>query len=314
MQSYSADLLALYANAPALKIYRAHLFQIGPCRNGAFLYATDGRAPITFGGNQYHPWAFGFWKRGQQKVKVGWESNSIDCPLYSDEQFQPIYFPGTNNGVYLLDGVYAGLLASAPVTIYRATMTTWGLVTGSHGGSLVSTRFVGEIGEIKDLGPTKCTVTVRDPMYRLNMDFPNQLVQTGCRWVLYSQGCTANKATFTKTGGIIGSVSDPRTFMTVLHMTPVSAAGTWTKGVVTFTGGKNNGISYAVGLWTSGGLGPDTFQLDRPPLFNMAPGDTFSVSQGCDHGFAACTDFLGSTAAYENFGGDPFVPVPETAV
>jgi len=318
MQQYSADLLALYASAPAQRIFRAHLFKIGPCRNGQMIYATDGRSPISYndgdGLQQYHPWLYGFWGRGEQTVKIGLESNSIDLPLFSDEEFQPIYFPGTSNQVYFMDGVYAGLLAGAPVSIYRASMTTWGVVIGPTGGSLVSTRFVGEVGEIKNLGPTRATVTVRDLMYRLNADCPQMLIQANCRWVLYSPGCTLNKASFTRTGAI-GTISDPRTFVTAAHITPVTSAGTFSKGIITFTSGKNNGIAYTCALWTPGAdSGPDTIQLDRPPLFNMTDGDAFTITQGCDHTFPTCLDFQGDTNAYLNFGGTPFVPTPETAV
>ena len=314
-QAYSADLLALYAAAPQTKIYRAHLFKIGPCRNGQMLYATDGRAPITYGGNQYHPWLYGFWKRGSQTVKIGFESNTIDCTVYSDEQFQPIYFPGTNSLVYLMDGIYAGLLSGAPVTIYRATMSKYGVVVGPTGGSLVSTRFVGEVGEVTDIGPTKCTVKVRDLLYRLNLDCPQQLIQANCRWVLYSAGCTLSQAAFTRTGQSIGTLVDARTFTTEAHLSTISPAGTFSQGVIKFTSGRNNGISYAAAVWTPGtGSTPDQIQLDTPPLFDMTVGDTFSISEGCNHSVVSCQNLQGNVNAILNYGGTPFVPVPETAV
>ena len=407
-QEYSADLLALYAAAPYTKIYRAHLFAIGPCRNGAMIYATDGRAPITvpgtlfnivstegiqtghtpffinsvvvifdsdasaltgrqfqfaglttetwlngltltaqgeYGGNPnamqfncdlvsgfpgpygtvadtgtaqisttYHPWLYGFWKRGAQTVKIGFESNPIDLTVYSDEQFQPIFFPGTNNLVYLMDGIYAGLLAAAPVTIYRATMSTWGVVVGPTGGSLISTRFVGECGETNDLGPTKCTIKVRDLMYRLNLDCPQQLIQANCRWVLYSSGCALSKAAFTRSGQSIGGLIDPRTLQPAANLSTISPAGTFSKGQITFTSGANNGITYTVAVWTPGaGSVPDQVQLDAPPLFDMTVGDTFSIAEGCNHTFASCLNLQPSTA-YVNFGGMNFVPQPEAAL
>lgn len=312
MLPYSPDLLALYKVAPATKIYRVHLFQIGPCRNGSMIYATDGRGPITYGGNQYHPWLFGFWRRGSQTVKIGFDSNSIDLTVYSDEQFQPIYFPGTTNLVYLLDGVYAGLLDGAPVTIYRATMSKYGTVVGPTGGSLVSTRFVGEIGPITDLGPTKATIKVNDLLYRLNLDCPQQLIQSNCRWVLYSPGCTLTRSAFSRTG-TVNQLVDPRSFNPLTNLSSVSAAGTFTQGTITFTSGRNNGITYAVALWTPGGAGHDVIQLDTPPLFNFTIGDTFSIAQGCNHTFASCLDFQGSNAEL-NYAGVPFCPTPESAV
>jgi len=319
MQQYSADLLAIYAAAPGTKIFRAHLFKIGPTRNNSFLYATDGRRPITWdagdgaGPQVYHPWLYGFWKRGSQAVKIGFESNSIESTVYSDEQFQPIYFPGTNQLVYLLDGIYAGLLQGSSVTIYRATMTQWGVTTGPTGGSLVTTRFVGEVGEIENLGPTKCVVKVRDLFYRLNLDCPNQLLQSNCRWVLYSAGCTLNQASFTRSGSI-GAIVDPRSFNPTAELVPFTPSGTFSKGIIKFTTGRNNNIAYTVAAWTPGEGGPDLIVLDKPPLFNMTVGDDFTITQGCSHTFASCLDFQGSTNARLNYGGTPFVPCPETAV
>ena len=313
-QQYSADLLALYAAAPQTKIYRVHLFKVGPCRNGQMIYATDGRAPVTYNGNQYHPWIFGFWKRGAQTVKIGFESNSIECTVFSDEQFQPIFFPGTSNLVYLMDGIYAGLLSGAPVTIYRATMEKYGVVVGPTGGSLVSTRFVGEVGEVTDIGPTKCTVKVRDLMYRLNLDCPQQLIQANCRWVLYSVGCTLLQSNFTRTGQSIGTLVDPRTFSPTANLNTLSPAGTFSQGVITFTSGRNNGISYTVAVWTPGGPNPDQIQLDTAPLFDFTVGDTFSISEGCNHTFPSCLNLQGPTNSYLNYGGASFVPSPETAV
>lgn len=313
-QQYSADLLALYAAAPYTKIYRCHLFAVGPCRNGTMIYATDGRSPITYNGNVYHPYNYGFWKRGAQTVKIGWESNSIDCTIYSSEQFQPIFFPGTNDMVYLMDGIYAGLLGAASVTIYRATMSTYGTVIGPTGGSLVSTRFVGECGETENLGPTKCTIKVRDLMYRLNLDCPQQLITAPCRWVLYSTGCTLLQSNFTRSAQSISGLIDPRTLQTTAHLSTISAAGTFSKGTITFTSGANNGISYAVAVWTPGSGGtPDQLQLDAPPLFDMNPGDAFNVSEGCNHTISSCEN-LQPTLFQINFGGMLFVPVPEAAV
>lgn len=314
-QTYSADLLALYAAAPYTKIYRVHLIKIGPCRNGQTIYATDGRGPVTFQGNTYQPSLFGYWKRGSQTVKIGFESNSIDLTVYSDEQFRPIFFPGTSDQVYLMDGIYADLLAAAPVTIYRATMSTYGVVVGPTGGSLVSTRFVGEAGETTDLGPTKCTIKVRDLMYRLNLDCPQQLIQPNCRWVLYSPGCTLSKAAFTRTGQAIGGLIDPRTLQTASHLSTISPAGTFSKGQITFTTGANAGITYTVAVWTPGaGATPDQLQLDVPPLFDMSVGDGFSVAEGCNHTVASCLNLQGSTNYLLNYGGQGFVPVPSAAI
>lgn len=315
MQQYSADLLALYAAAPTTKLYRAHLYMIGPTQNGSMIYATDGESPISYDGNVYRPSTYGFWSRGTQTIKIGFESNSIELTLFADSDFIPMYYPGTNNDVLLMDGVFAGLLSGAAVTVYRATMSTYGVVVGPTGGSLVSTRFVGEGADITALGPTKCTVKVNDLMYRLNLSTPRMLIQAPCRWVLYSQGCTLLQNTFTVTGAI-GGIVDPRTFQTAAHLTTISPAGTFSKGILIFTSGANNGIKYFVSLWTPGsGMTPDQIQLDTEPLFDMEVGDTFTVTEGCNHTFSSCLNLQGSTNSVLNYGGAGlFTPVPETAI
>lgn len=314
MQNYSADLLALYAVAHKTQLFRVNLFMIGPTQNGSVIYACDGDGDITYGGNTYSKEIFGLWSRGAQTIKIGFESNSIELTCAADSQFIPMYFPGTSNSVLLLDGIEAGLLAGAPVTVYRATMSTYGVVTGPTGGSLVSTRFVGEVGEVTAIGQTKCTVKVNDLLYRLNLSCPRMLLQAPCRWVLYSSGCTLSQAAFTRSGEAIGGLVDPRTFQTAAHLTTISAAGTFDKGQLTFTSGANNGITYNVAVWTPGvGATPDQIQLDATPLYDMAEGDTFNVSEGCNHTFSSCLNLQGSNAVI-NIGAAPFIPVAETAI
>jgi hypothetical protein len=52
----------------------------------------------------------------------------------------------------------------------------------------------------------------------------------------------------------------------------------------------------------------------RQPIFKINAGDTFNVLEGCDHTFTRCISFHGSSQAYTIFGGQPDVPVPETAI
>ena len=151
-------------------------------------------------------------------------------------------------------------------------------------------------------------------MYRLNLDCPQQLIQANCRWVLYSVGCTLLQSNFTRTGQSIGTLVDPRTFSPTANLNTLSPAGTFSQGVITFTSGRNNGISYTVAVWTPGGPNPDQIQLDTAPLFDFTVGDTFSISEGCNHTFPSCLNLQGPTNSYLNYGGASFVPSPETAV
>ncbi len=297
--------------ASGLPLYRADLFAIGPCRNGAYIYSTTGQLPVTFGGNTYQPSQFGSWSRDDVTMKVGLESNSTQLTVFADNQV-PVYFPGTSNAALLFDGIKAGLLGKAKVTIYTAYMPAWGVVTGPTAGSYVETKFVGMVAPVPQIGMTKATIEVRDMLYLLNTQVPSRVFQASCSHVVFDAGCTLAAATFTKTG-TVASITYPYQFVTAAHITPHSAAGTFSQGVLTWTSGANSGLIDFVRLWTPGGSS-DTIQLDMQPIFPIAAGDTFAIRQGCNKTFASCSDLQGATNAYINFGGEPNVPVPETAI
>jgi len=238
------------------------------------------------------------------------ESNACKLQVFADNEI-PVYFPGTSNGAFLIDGIKYGLLGNAPVTIYCAYMSAYGQLTGPTGGSLVETKFVGMVTSIEQLGITKASINVQDMMYLLNIQIPSRVFQASCSHTLYDTGCTLNKTSFSRTG-TVGSVTYLYQFQTSAHITPVTAAGTFTLGYLVWTSGKNSGIASFIRLWTSGS--PDTIQLDIAPIFPIAPGDTFTIYQGCDKQFTTCLDFQGNTNAYINYGGQPFTPVPETAI
>ena len=109
----------------------------------------------------------------------------------------------------------------------------------------------------------------------------------------------------------------PYMFTTTAHLAPISAAGTFAQGVLTWTSGKNAGLSCFVRGWAAdydGSPTTDQIQLDVQTLFPMAAGDAFTIQQGCNKTFASCADLQGDTNTYVNFGGQPNTPVPETAI
>lgn len=310
MKSYSADLIALLAsNYP---IYKADLFAIGPCLNGAMIYATSGKGAIAFGGNTYLSSSSGngAWSRGSISVKIGLDSNSTKLTVFADNQV-PVYFPGINNGALLMDGIKFGLLGAAPVTIYTAYMPIYGQVTGPTGGSLVETKFVGQVTTIEKIGLTQAEITVNDGLYLLNRQVPQKILQASCSWVLYSPGCTAVQSSFTRSNSV-GTVVNPYTFNPGSALTPVSPSGTFAQGFLSFTSGKNSGLTYFVTAFTAGS--PGVVVLDVAPIFPLNAGDTFTISEGCNKTFSSCLNILGSTNAYKNYGGEPNTPVPETAI
>lgn len=325
MKSFSSDLLALlqrnsavWPNTDFSSLLRVNLFMIGPAANGQTLYACDGQLPITYPASgtlakTYQPLSYGNWSRGAISAKLGLSAGTMKLSVSSSQQ-NPVYFPGTSNGLLLLDGIKAGMLDAASVTVYTvySPRGSYGQVTGPTGGSLVETKFAGQITNITKLGETLCEMEVSDLRYLLNLDAPQRLVSPNCWWELYSTGCTLSSGSFSRTGAVASS-SASTIFATTAHLAPISAAGTFTQGYLVWTSGKNAGLANYVRLWTPGGSS-DTIQLDVPPILGFNAGDTFTIYQGCNHTFTSCLDLQGNTNAYKNFGGFPTVPVPETAI
>lgn len=298
--------------ASGLPMYKADLFMIGPCLNGAMIFATSGKGPITFGGNTYLPSSSGngAWTRDTVTVKLGLASNTTKLTVYADNQI-PVFFPGTNNGALLMDGIKFGLLGAAPVTIFTAYMPVYGQVVGPTGGSLVETKFVGEVTTIEQVGLTKGVIDVADGLYLLNQQVPQKIMQASCSWVLYSIGCTMLRSNFSRTNSV-GTVINPYTLNPATTLTTITAAGTFAQGFLTWTSGANSGLTAFVQAFAPGT--PGVVVLDVTPIFPMQPGDAYIISEGCNKTFAACVNFQGADTALLNYGGQPDTPVPETAI
>ena len=315
MKTFSADLTNLLDSG--VPVERTELFAIGPLQNGAMIYATTGQLPVTFGGNVYQPAQFGSWSRGSFSTKIGLESNACDLTVYADNQV-PVYFPGTNSAALLLDGIKFGLMGDADVTLCALHNTdfldgyAFPATAGPTGGSLVETLFVGQVAAIGQIGMTKATLSVQDMMYLLNIQVPRRVFQASCSHTLYDAACTLASSSFSRTGAV-ASITYPYLFTTTAHLAPLSSAGTFTQGILTWTSGANTGLSSFVRVWTAGGSS-DTIQLDVQPIFPIAAGDAFSIVQGCNKTLASCNDLQGATNAMLHFGGQPDTPVPETAI
>ena len=325
MKAYSADLVAMLASK--VPMWKADLYKIGPLLNGQMIYATNGGSPITYLGNTYQPSQYGMWSRDSITVKVGLDSNSTRLTVLCDTRI-PVYFPGTSQTALMLDGVKYGLLGQANVSIFTSYCPQsgpWGVTAGPTGGGLVETKFVGMCANVEYIGMTKATIVVQDMLYLLNLQAPRKILQASCWNVLYDAQCSfcptggtaLTAASHTRTGAV-GAVINSYSFAPASNLVLISAAGTFTQGTLTFTSGQNLGISYFVRQWTPGGVA-DTIQLDVAPILPLHVGDSFKITEGCSKTFVSCLNLqptvIGGVAqAYYNFGGQPFVPVPETAL
>lgn len=85
------------------------------------------------------------------------------------------------------------------------------------------------------------------------------------------------------------------------NATPATAAGTFDYGKITFTSGLNNGLSMEVKSSV-----PGQIVLQLPMPYQIAAGDTYSLSQGCNKDFVTgCKNKFNNVV---NFRGEPHVP------
>ena len=100
--------------------------------------------------------------------------------------------------------------------------------------------------------------------------------------------------------GLIQGIAPPQT----------ASSSYYSGGTITFTSGKNNGVSRVIEAYENSGAGG--IVVVHPLLPNKpVAGDTFNITPGCDRQMSTCNQKFNNLA---NFGGEPFVPIPETVI
>jgi uncharacterized phage protein (TIGR02218 family) len=279
---------ALKAFIPSTRaFFEADLYTITPLGGSALRY-TDCDRDITFGGNTYSSGG-PLITRGSMKWSIGLVVDTLDLSI--DIVPANLYL-----GRPLLQQLAIGALDGARFQLDR--------LFGSAFGSWVDsvTLFTGNIADIKELGRTHCKLVVRSRLELLNNSLPRLLFQPSCRWSLYSSGCTLSKAAFTTTY----TVAAGSTALS-LKSNAAQANGYYDLGTITYLTGLNAGVSATVKAYL---LSSGAFTLNAPLPFAVTAGDTFAASAGCDKSSATCSGKFGNLI---NFGGQEFIPVPESA-
>jgi uncharacterized phage protein (TIGR02218 family) len=202
------------------------------------------------------------------------------------------------SGIGFIAAVNNGLLDGASFTLKRAFLSDPQTVVGSV------VLFSGMVSEC-DFSRTSVNMKVKSELERLNINIPRNVYLPGCRWTFGGVGCTFNRETLVATGMIThgGSV---RT-LTVSGLT--QPTGYFDQGVIQFLTGQLAGIKRTVLQMTSPVTGDDVIILGLPLPKSPVSGDTFRIYPGCDKTMAKCSSY----GNLINYGGQPFIPVPETA-
>lgn len=292
MKNVTSPMLAFLQSTAVESIYVADLIQIALV-DGTVLYVTNGQVDIKYGSNTYSSVGLGAWQRGRLSTKLGLQGTTMDLTVTADNT---VLVPGRPCSI--IQGINLGLFDGATVTVYTAYMPTYG--DTSLG---VETKFVGQWGETRKIGRTSAEVECQSFLFLLNQQMPKTLLQTNCRWALFSAGCTLAQSSFaTNNSAAAGSTQSSITAATTLSQ----ANGYFTQGVIKFTSGQNINLSTMISLHDG-----QVLTLQPRLIFPVATADTFVIYAGCDHTKDTCQTKFNNLA---NYGGADFIPNPENAI
>jgi hypothetical protein len=202
-----------------------------------------------------------------------------------------------------LPAARAGLLDEATVRVDRGYVVAWPTFPTLSLIPIGTVNvFAGRVAEL-DFGRSSITINMNDPRELLATSMPRNLFSAACRYALFGPGCTLNKATFA-VGSTVTAVSSG----SLQSGLTAYVDGYFSLGFLRFSSGMNSGLQ---GMIRSSGQTGGTLNLLQPFPFNVGIGDAFTVYPGCDKTQATCANKFGNVA---NFGGQPYIPVAETAV
>jgi uncharacterized phage protein (TIGR02218 family) len=255
-------------------------------------------------GATYKSSTYGSWSRGRIVSEAGTKLSANSMDLTCVPQPTTAY-PGLNLGI--LNAALNHLFDGSDIRVYTAYMPI-----GSYGdvSAGIETKWRGFITRPTEIGRNKVVFECYDPFALLNLKVPARLFQATCPWSFADSNCTLAASDYT-VAFTAASGSNQRT------LTPVSAfsqaGGYFAQGVVTCLTGGNAGLSQTVKIHAGGVL-----TVMVPWLLPVAPGDTFLVIKGCDKTLSMCKATKEASGAVvdnsANFGGTPFLPVPQTAI
>ncbi len=277
--------------------------------SGDVLRLTNAQVDVAWDGNLYSSRGARVDKEGSRSTahwKIGLDVDTwtfIVMPRLRDEITGEAY-PDKINGTPWVAAARSGALAGAEVLVERAYFDqapTFPLPATGAVPVGVLTLFVGLVGEV-DPTDTMVTVNVLDYRSLLSTHLPRNFFRASCRHTLFDAGCGLVASAF-KTTGVVGAGSSGASLISTIGAPPGS--GTYALGRVVMTSGLNNTFSRTVRSWNGVTLG-----LLMPFPYPMTAGDTFDAYPGCDKSRAQCVAFGNEV----NYGGQPFIPAPETAI
>lgn len=266
--------------------YIADLFTFS-LSNGSTYTWTSSDQPILSNGVVYQ--AIGpLLTRSRISIK-----NTIDVP----EMTITLLSNGTDfdGGLNIKNEIHNGLLDGAYVQINRVYMPTYG--DTSLGAPLM---FGGRVSQVQ-IGAKGAKISVKGDNVLMQQYIPRNVYSISCIHTLFDTGCTLNAADFTFDFHL--GASNP-VFLNWID--PPGDTSQFVLGVATMTSGEAVGESRTV-------ISAQTFgiQLIYPFYKPTAPGDTFSVTFGCDRSIPVCVNRFNNLQHRRGFD---YIPPAEIGV
>lgn len=242
---------------------------------------------------------------GRWRVGLDTDTWTIHAVPRQKNPVTGVYDPDMIGSVAWLTAVRSGMLDNADVLVsraYFAEMPSYPLPAG--GVSPVGTLhiFRGVVGDT-ELTDISAVITVADYKSVLDQMTPRNVYQSGCPHQLFDSQCGLTASAFAKTGTTASGTTRAVVKGTVASPT---GSGTWALGRLLVTSGQNAGISRLITAWSS----PTGFTLLSPFPYSLGAGEQFTVYPGCNKTIDTCTLFANKV----NFGGTPYIPVPEVTL
>lgn len=229
-------------------------------------------------------------ERDSLSYKIGIELDSLSVTVSINDDVMLGSLP-------FLQVVHNGQLDGARFKLERVFMDTKHPFDTSAGTIKL---FDGLIVE-PDFTRTALQFSVKPDLDVLSVQMPRDLYQPSCKNTLFDIRCSLNR----EEHAVFATVEDDSTLSRIV-CTIAKPQGYFTQGVVEFTAGLNASLKRTIRLHENGSL------LLTLPLTQMPEiGEAIKVYPGCDKTMDTCSIRFNNL---ERFRGEPFVPVPETAV
>jgi hypothetical protein len=141
------------------------------------------------------------------------------------------------------------------------------------------------------------------------------LTSAACRYDLGvntgTSHCPVDMAGYTQSSKAVSHVTNRSTFRISTIATP---SVRFEHGKVTFTSGANSGVTREIKSYDAA---TKEFVTKQAFPYDVAVADVATIKEGCDKTTADCAAFVvagnSSGTAIEDFGGEPYTPLPEKA-